>query len=81
MTAHPIFEDMFLKFFGAPAPRTPEPMRPDSLDVVHMDNDAIEDVRDSAERAEETGELPRMDYRRIADREAADKGAHDDDRR
>ena len=81
MSAHPVFEDMFAKIFGAPAPRIPEPMRPDALDVIHMDNDAIEDVRDSAERAEETGELPRMDYGRIADREANIKGAHDDDRR
>lgn len=65
MSAHPVFEDMFLKFFGAPAPRTPEPMRPDDLDVIHMDNEGIEDIRDSQERAEQNGEIPRMDYGRL----------------
>jgi len=81
VSVHPVFEDIFQKMFGASAPRTPEPTRPDDLDVIHMDNDAIEDVRDSQERAEQNGSIPRMDYGRIADREAADKGAHDDDRR
>lgn len=62
MSAHPVFEQMFAKFFGAPAPRIPEPMRPDALDVIDMNNESINEIRDSAERAEETGELPRMDY-------------------
>jgi hypothetical protein len=66
MSAHPVFEDIFQKMFGAPAPRAPEPIRPDDLDVIHMDNDAIEDVRDSAERAEETGAMPRMEYGRLS---------------
>jgi hypothetical protein len=81
MSVHPVFADIFAKVIGAPAPRIPEPMRPDDLDVIHMDNDAIEEVRDSAEREENAGRTPRMDYGRIADREAKIKGAHDDDRR
>lgn len=42
--------------------RETEPMRPDSLDVLHLGNDAIEEVADSAVQAELRGELPRMKY-------------------
>jgi len=81
MSAHPLFEDMFAKIFGVPAPRMVEPMRPDDLDVIHMDNEAIDDIKESHERAEIIGQLPRMDYGTIADVESDIKGAHDDDRR
>lgn len=76
------FDEAFRRIFGVNLmPDITPPLRPDDLDVIQMNNEAIEEVRDSQERAEITGELPRMDYGRIADREAAEKGAHDDDRR
>lgn len=82
MSAHPLFEDMFAKIFGCAAPQNVQPIaRPDDLDVIHMDNEAIEDIRDSHERAEDRREMPRMDYGTIADVESDIKGAHDDDRR
>lgn len=38
------------------------PDLPLGLDVIHMDNEAIEELVDSVIRAEETGELRRMTY-------------------
>ena len=37
-------------------------MRPDALDVIHMDNDAIDPIRDSVLDAEACGDLPRTTY-------------------
>lgn len=64
------FNEAFRRIFGVNLmPVITPPMRPDDLDVIHMDNDAIEEVRDSAERAEETGSIPRMDYGRLTQAE------------
>mgnify|MGYP003490910218 CR=1 FL=1 len=38
------------------------PMRPDDLDVIDMDNNAIEPIRDSAIAAEDAGQMPRTNY-------------------
>lgn len=75
------FEQSFAAIFGVPPPKNVAPIpRPDALDVIDMNNHAINEIRDSAERAEETGELPRMDYGRLSRKEieegnqAADRG-------
>lgn len=52
-----------------PIPAIPMPglsawERPDYADVILMDNEGAEDVRDSVLLAEEVGDLPRMDYGR-----------------
>jgi hypothetical protein len=39
-------------------------MRPDLLDVVHMNNESIEPVRDSVLDAEANGTMPRQEYRK-----------------
>jgi hypothetical protein len=57
-----------------PTPRKLEELRPDLLDVIDMDNNAIEPIRDSAIAEEDEGRMPRMDYGTIADVEAALKG-------
>lgn len=69
MSAHPLFEQMFATIFGYPGKLTPPEQdhlpaipRPDDLDVIQMDNEAIEDVRDSVEREEDAGRMPRMKY-------------------
>lgn len=41
-------------------------MRPDNLDVIHMGNDAIDEVCDSQLAAEDRGDLPRTDYGRLS---------------
>ena len=71
--------EVFDRMFGTK--RLPAIQRPDDLDVIHMDNEAIDDIKESHERAEIIGQLPRMDYGTIADVESDIKGAHDDDRR
>lgn len=38
------------------------PPRPDNLDMLHLANHAIEEIADSAVRAELAGEIPRMEY-------------------
>lgn len=43
----------------------PDPdMRPDDLDVLHLGNEAIEEVAQSVEDAEAAGKLERMRYER-----------------
>lgn len=85
MSAHPVFEDIFKKIFGAPGKPMPPAAntypdslpaidRPDALDVTYHDNEAIEEVRDTAEEAENKGEIPRMDYSVIAEVEGDLKG-------
>lgn len=40
------------------------PDLPLGMNVFHMDNEAIEEIVDSVIRAEDTGELVRMQYRK-----------------
>lgn len=47
---------------GVPTPRPLSEMRPDALDVIHMDNDAIDEVADSAIAAENSAQIPRTDF-------------------
>lgn len=37
-------------------------MRPDDLDVLDLNNNAIEPIRDSAIAAEDAGQMPRTNY-------------------
>lgn len=41
-------------------------MRPDNLDVIHMANDAIDEVCASQLAAEDRGDIPRTDYGRLS---------------
>lgn len=41
-------------------------MRPDNLDVIDMNNQSIDDIRDSQLAAEDRGDAPRMDYGRLS---------------
>ena len=38
------------------------PMRPDDLDVIHHDNTAIDEIKQSHEAAEDAGQMPRTNY-------------------
>lgn len=76
MTPDRKFDAAFASIFGLPNGLLPTVQAPDplaahesehgmcaGLDVIGMNNEGIEDVRDSAIRAEETGEIRRTDYR------------------
>lgn len=41
-------------------------MRPDNLDVIDMNNQSIDDIRDSHLAAEDRGEIQRMNYGRLS---------------
>jgi len=47
-----------------PTPIPDPPMRPDSMDVLLLGNEAIEEVAQSVEDAEASGKLERMRYAR-----------------
>lgn len=55
--------EIFDRMFGVKRlPDIAPPMRPDSLDVIDMNNESINEIRDSQEREEDAGRMPRMDY-------------------
>ncbi|KAF1706257.1 hypothetical protein [Pseudoxanthomonas sacheonensis] len=77
MSAHPVFETIFTAIFGTPERPTPPAAntfpdslpaisRPDNLDVIDMNNESINEIRDSCEAEENAGRTPRMDYGRLS---------------